>query len=173
MAKNCRHGLVSYLGENMVKSKKPKKQRKAHYTAKLHVKRKQFSAHLSKELRKALGKRSLPVRTGDKVKVMRGKNKKFSAKIVRIGRAKNQVFLEKLNRKKSDGTEILIPLKPSNLMLVELDRTDEKRMKVKIPEVKAKKEEKKAEKGKTEGKPEKIEKDKKQVKKKEVVKSGK
>ncbi|MFH1586922.1 MAG: 50S ribosomal protein L24 [Candidatus Diapherotrites archaeon] len=159
----------------MVKSKKPKKQRKAHYNAKLHVKRKQFSAHLSTELRKALGKRSLPVRTGDKVKVMRGKNKKFSGKILRLNRAKNQVFIEKLNRKKSDGTEILIPIRPSNLMLVELDRSDEKRMKVKIPELKAKKEETKAEKAKgtSEEKPKNVEKDKKQAKKKEVVKSGK
>jgi len=153
----------------MTKSKKPKKQRKAHYNPALHEKRKQFSVHLSKELRKALGRRALPIRTGDKVKVMRGKNVKFSGKVSRLNRVKNQVFLEKLNRKKSDGTEIPVPLRPSNLMLTELDRSDEKRMKGKIPEIKAKKEEPKTDKKEKIGK----KKEKKDEKRKRVVKSGK
>jgi large subunit ribosomal protein L24 len=58
-----------------MKSKKPSKQRKAMYQAPLHRKHKLFSAHLSKELRKQWNKRSLPVRKGDEVKIMRGKFK--------------------------------------------------------------------------------------------------
>ena len=147
----------------MVKSSKPKKQRKSFFNRALHLKGKNFAAHLSKELRKSLGKRSLQLRKGDKVKVMSGSNKGFSGKIIRVNRRKNQVFLEKLNRKKADGTEIPLPLKPSNLLLVELDKSDEKRVKQKAI--------KKVEKGKEE-KPEKKEdgKEEKGVKEGEEVK---
>ena len=48
-------------------SKQPRKQRKALYNAPAHARGKHLSATLSKDLRADLGKRSLPLRTGDKV----------------------------------------------------------------------------------------------------------
>ena len=126
----------------MVKRKKQKKQRRSFALRKLHLEGKELGAHLSKELRKSLGMRSLQLRKGDKVKVMRGSHNGFSGKIIKINRRKCQVFLENLNRKKADGTEVPLPLHPSNLLLVELERSDEKRIKVK------KKTEKPAEEGK-------------------------
>ncbi|MBU1939501.1 50S ribosomal protein L24 [Candidatus Micrarchaeota archaeon] len=114
---------------NKISSKKPGVQRKAHFTRHLHRKCLEFRASLSKELRKALGKRSLTVRKGDTVKVMRGGHRGFSGKVAKMKAIKYQVFLEKLNRKKTDGTEVLIPLKASNLMITELEKSDEKRVK--------------------------------------------
>jgi len=114
---------------NRKSSRKPGVQRKAHFTRPLHRKCLEFRAALSKGLRKALGKRSLTVRKGDTVKVMRGGHRGFSGKVAKMKAIKYQVFLEKLNRKKADGTEVLVPLKASNLMITELEKSDEKRVK--------------------------------------------
>lgn len=110
-------------------SSKPKKQRKKHYTMPLHVSQKAFSAHLSKDLRKELGRRSLEIRKEDKVLVMRGKHKGKSGKVTGMNRRKLQVFIEKITIKKADGKEKGIPFRPSNLMLTEVSRDDKQRIK--------------------------------------------
>ena len=112
-----------------MKSIKPKKQRKKIFEAKLHQKKAFLNAHLSKELRKELKRRSLGVREGDKVKIMRGSFKGKSGKVTKCEHKKGRIFVEKINRKKSDGTEVMIPLKASNLLILELERKDERRLK--------------------------------------------
>lgn len=113
----------------MVESSKPKKQRKKLYAAALHKTGRRCSAHLSKELRKSLGRRSVEIRSNDKVKIVRGSKKGFSGKVLRMNRKKNQIFIEKLNRKKADGSEVPLPIQPSNVLVIELDRSDERRFK--------------------------------------------
>ena len=117
-----------------VLSSKPKKQRKQHYTKSLHALQKELSMHLSKELRKNLGRRNLEARKEDTVKVMRGSEKFVGkqGKITLIKRKKRQVFIEGITRKKIDGTEIQVPFKPSNLLLVTIDEKDERRFKGKV-----------------------------------------
>jgi len=114
-----------------INSSKPKKQRKQHYTKALHTLQKELSMHLSKELRKNLGRRNLEARKEDTVKVMRGSEKFVGkqGKITLIKRKKRQVFIEGITRKKIDGTEIQVPFKPSNLLLVTIDEKDERRFK--------------------------------------------
>ena len=53
-------------------SKQPRKQRKALYNAPAHTRGKHLNVTLSKELRADIGKRSLPIRSGDTVRVLRG-----------------------------------------------------------------------------------------------------
>ncbi|MEW6295414.1 MAG: 50S ribosomal protein L24 [Candidatus Diapherotrites archaeon] len=113
----------------MSESRKPSKQRKELMGTPLHKKKSGLNAHLSKELRKELKKRALQVRAGDKAKIMKGKFKKKEGKITKVNHKKGLVFIEKITRKKSDGTETFIPLKASNLMLIELERKDERRTK--------------------------------------------
>ncbi len=110
-------------------SKKPKKQRKRFHSMPLHRRRKSVSSHLGKSLKKELGKRALPVRKGDTVKVMRGSFKGKSAKVSSVNSAEMKVFLEKTTRKKSDGTEIAVPFHPSNLLIESIEKGDEKRLK--------------------------------------------
>ena len=112
-----------------MKSLKPSKQRKAFYGMPLHRSKRRVSSSLSKELRKETGRRSLSLRKGDKVKVVRGSHKSFEGKIARVDRALSRVFIEKLLRKKADGTEILIPVNPSNVVVTGLERGDERRSK--------------------------------------------
>jgi large subunit ribosomal protein L24 len=112
------------------KSKKPRKQRKFLYNAPLHLRRKMISSHLSKELRQQYKKRSLPLRKGDEVKVMRGEFKGVLGKVVRIDTKKYKVYVDTVKKKRSIGTEYLVPLSPSNLMIVKLNLDDKYRMKM-------------------------------------------
>lgn len=113
-----------------MKSKKPSKQRKELYQAPLHRKRKFLSAHLSKELRKQWNKRSLPVRSGDEVKVMRGKYKGTTGKISKTDLKKSRVYLESVKRKKVSGEEVFVPIHASNLLIINPNMDDPKRKRV-------------------------------------------
>ncbi len=113
------------------KTKRASKQRKRFYSAALHEIGDRMSCALSKVLREKEGTRSVPVRAGDKVKVMRGNFKGKSAKVTKVNRYKRQVFIEGITRKKADGTEIQVPFKASNLAIVDLDKGDSRRMRKK------------------------------------------
>lgn len=110
-------------------SKKPKKQRKYARNAPKHVKSKQAGSHLSSDLRKKQGKRSMRVRKGDKVKVMVGTFKGKTGKVERIDTRKQRVFVTGIELLKKDGSKTMYPIKPSNLMIQELDLSDKKRIK--------------------------------------------
>ncbi len=110
-------------------SKQPRKQRKALYEAPLHKRQKLVSAHLSKELREKFKKRSLPVRKGDEVKVLRGEFKGRTGKVVEVDLKKLKVYVDGITRKKSTGEEVKVPLHPSNLMIINADMSDKKRVK--------------------------------------------
>lgn len=106
----------------------PRKQRKALYTAPLHIRRKIMSANLSKELRADIGKRSLPIRVGDKVQVVRGDFKGHEGKVESIDAKRYKVTVEGVTLSKPDGNAVLLPIHPSNLMIIEADLKDERRL---------------------------------------------
>lgn len=108
-------------------SKNPKKQRKFARSLAHHLRKNQCACHLSKEMRKETGKRSLSVRKGDKVKVMRGRHKGKDGKVSRVDYKTGRIFVEKIIRKKADGTEIQLPIRASNVLITELDRSDDRR----------------------------------------------
>ncbi len=111
------------------KSRKPRKQRKYRYNAPLHVKQRFIRAHLSKELRKKYEKRSIGLRKGDKVKVMRGQFKKHIDKIEDIDLKRGRVYVTGIEIVKKDGTKTKHPINPSNLMITELNIEDKMREK--------------------------------------------
>lgn len=113
-----------------MKSKKPSKQRKAFYQAPLHKRHKLLAAHLSKELRVQLKRRSLPVRKGDEVRVMRGKFKGTTGKISEVDLKKLKIYVENIKRKKVSGEEIHIPIHPSNLLIISPVLDDPERKKI-------------------------------------------
>jgi len=121
-------------------SKQPRKQRKFIARAPLHIKRKLLSVNLSKELRKKQGKRNVVARKGDIVKIMRGKFKKKQGKIIEIKTKLGKIYIEGIQAKKMDGSKTNVPLKASNLQIIELNVDDKKR------KLKIKKETKKEEK---------------------------
>jgi len=101
-----------------IESSKPRKQRKAFYDMPMHKRRKTLSGHLSPELRKTYGKRAIPIRTKDTVKIMRGSNKGKKGKVVSLNYKKRTLTIEGLVRKKSDGTDIAMSVQPSNVLIV-------------------------------------------------------
>lgn len=112
----------------MMKSKKPSKQRKMLYNAPLHIRHKFLSAHLSKDLIKRWKKRSLSVRKGDEVKVMRGEFKGTIGKISDVDLKRLKVYIENVKRKKVSGEEVHVPVSPSNLLLINPVMDDKKRL---------------------------------------------
>lgn len=108
-------------------SKQPRKQRKYAAKAPLHIKRKLLSVNLSKDLRKKIGKRNVPVRKGDTIIVMRGKFKKKKGKVADVKTMKEKIYIEGVQIKKRDGSTVNVPLKASNLQLVELNLEDKRR----------------------------------------------
>ena len=110
-------------------SKNPKKQRKYIFNAPLHIKHKFLAANLSDELRKKYNKRNIPVRKGDKVKILRGQFKSIIGKIEKVFLKKTKVYVENAQLQKKDGSKAYYPIHPSNLMITELNLEDKERKK--------------------------------------------
>lgn len=123
-------------------SKQPRKQRKYLANAPLHIKRKFLGANLSKDLRKKHGQRSIIIKKGDVVKVMRGKFSKKQGKITDIKTKFGKVYIEGLQIKKRDGSKANIMFRASNLQVIELNLGDSKRrIKIRKSLIKAKEKE--------------------------------
>ncbi|MDO8459843.1 MAG: 50S ribosomal protein L24 [Nanoarchaeota archaeon] len=120
--------MKSSFSTAWLSSKQPRKQRKYRYNAPLHIKHKFLSAHLSKELRKKYGKRSLPLRKGDDVLVMRGSFKKKKGKLAIINLKNTKVAIEGIQRTKKDGTKVNVYFHPSILQIQSLNLDDRKRI---------------------------------------------
>ncbi len=112
------------------KTRKPGKQRKRLYNAPHHRRGSVLSAHLSSELRESKNTRSVPVRTGDTVRMLRGDYKGFEGKILRVDRGGYRIFIEGINREKADGTSALVPIHPSKVEVVRLNLDDKWRAKI-------------------------------------------
>ena len=108
-------------------SSQPRKQRKYRYNAPLHVRHKFLGARLSPELVKQFGRRSLPVRKGDEVKIMRGSSKDLKGTVERVDVKQSKVYVDGITVKKTDGSEVMKPLVPSNIMITKPDMNDKRR----------------------------------------------
>jgi len=101
-------------------SKQPRKQRKYLANAPLHLRKKFVSINLSKELRKKEGKRNLPAKKDDKVKICSGKFKGKIGKILGVNLKTSKIIVEDIQVKKQDGSKASVKLQPSNLQIIEL-----------------------------------------------------
>jgi large subunit ribosomal protein L24 len=104
--------------------KNPRKQRKRLYNAPAHLRHKLMAAPLSPELISSKGAKSLPVRKGDTVRVMRGDHAGFEGKVSRVDLKRYRIFLEGLTREKVDGTNIFVSVHPSKIMIKNLKLDD-------------------------------------------------
>ena len=104
-------------------------ERKKFYSEKLHQKKSRLHIHLSKDLRAKLKvkKRAVLVRKGDTVRVMRGPGKGKEAKVSDVNTLRLKVFVEGVVAKNARGRETSLPLEPSNLLLLALETTKERK----------------------------------------------
>ncbi|MFX1490539.1 MAG: 50S ribosomal protein L24 [Promethearchaeota archaeon] len=108
-----------------VKSKQPRKQRKALYDYKNHQRSKLFSARVADFLRDEYGIKRLPVRVGDQVRVCKGEFKDFEGEVLEI--TKNlRCKIKEAQFEKSDGTQFHPAIHVSNLVITKF--TKEKKM---------------------------------------------
>ena len=108
-------------------STQPRKQRKFIYKAPLHIRHKLMGVSLSEELREQYHRRSLPVKTGDTIKVMRGDFKDHEGIIEKVDLKNYRVMIEGMSVQKPDGNKVFHPVHPSNIMIIELDMEDDER----------------------------------------------
>ncbi len=108
-----------------------RKQRKYILNAPHHIKGKFLSAHLSKNLRKKYALRSIRVKKGDKVRIMRGQHKNKTGTVGSVDLKDTKVKLDSLFTIKRDGSKSFYPLHPSNVEIQELN-LDDKIRKAKI-----------------------------------------
>lgn len=124
-------------------SKQPRKQRKYQYNAPLHIRGKFMGAPLSKELKEKHGRKTLRVRKGDKVKILRGQFKGKEGLVTELNVGRTKVYVENVDMVKKDGSKTMYPIHPSNVMITELILKDKRRIKSEGKKVTAKKAEKK------------------------------
>src|SRR3989344_3258856 len=92
---------------------RPTKQRNLVANAPLHLRRRLLSATLSEDLRKKQGVRAVPVRVGDKVKVMRGQYRGTVGKVERTDVRRLRVFVDGAQITKKNGAKAQYPIHPS------------------------------------------------------------
>ncbi|KAF2652859.1 ribosomal protein L24, partial [Lophiostoma macrostomum CBS 122681] len=97
-----------------------RKSRKAHFGAPSSVRRINMSAPLSKELREKHNVRSIPIRKDDEILIVRGTHKGREGKISSVYRLKYVVHVNGVNREKSNGQSVPIPIAASKVVVTKL-----------------------------------------------------
>ncbi|KAK6639627.1 60S ribosomal protein L26 [Polyplax serrata] len=98
-----------------------RKNRKRHFTAPSHIRRRIMSAPLSKELRQKYNVKSMPVRKDDEVQVVRGHYKgQQVGKIIQVYRKKFVIYIERIQREKANGATVYVGIHPSKVVIVKL-----------------------------------------------------
>ncbi len=110
----------------MTTSTKARKQRKARANAPLHKKTRMVAAHLDASLIKEYNVRSVTVRKGDTVKIIRGAKdfKAGEAKVASVDLKKMKIIVENITVPKADGTQKPKPIDPSDVVITKLDLSD-------------------------------------------------
>merc|ERR1711964_874277 len=107
-----------------------RKNRKRHFTAPSHIRRKLMTAPLSKELRTKYNIRNIPIRKDDEVQVVRGHYKgQQVGKVVQCYRKKFCVHIERIQREKANGASVYVGIHPSKVSIVKL-KMDKDRKKI-------------------------------------------
>ena len=109
-----------------VKSKKPKKQRKALNSAKNHQFSKLCSCRLADFLKSEYGVKALPVRSGDSCRITKGEYKDFEGSVIEISRKNQTLKLKEAVFNKADGTEFHPAIKICNCIITKFGKEGKK-----------------------------------------------
>ena len=109
-------------------SSQARKQRKYRYNVPLHLRTSLLGSSLHKALREKYKLRTLPIRKGDKVKIVRGSLKGKEATVERVNPKKQVVFLENIRVSRRDGSEVPVGIVPSKLQIISLGSDDARRL---------------------------------------------
>ena len=121
--------MKSKFSSSWNKSKQPRKQRKYIANAPNHLKRKLLGCNLDKPLREKYDRKTIEIRKNDEVKIMRGKFTKKQGKVLIIDTKRTRVQIDGINMAKKDGEKAPVWFHPSNLKIIRLEDSDQKRFK--------------------------------------------
>ena len=108
-------------------SKSPRKQRRQARNAPNHDRKRFLKCRLDEFLQEEYGLRSLVIKKGDLVRIMRGQFRDTESKVTAVSYKKRVVYLDNTSITKADGKEAAVPIHPSNIMLVKLELDDERK----------------------------------------------
>ncbi len=114
----------------LTSSSHPSKQRKAYFNAPLHIRHHLLTAPLSKDLHRKLGIKRIPVRKGDTVLIVRGDFKGVKGKVVEVDLRECRIYVEGATITKPRGEKVYYPIHPSKVVIVDLDLSDKRRVKM-------------------------------------------
>jgi large subunit ribosomal protein L24 len=83
-----------------------------------------LSAHLSDELTGRYQSKHVPLRTGDRVRVMRGEFAGLEGKVERMDYATGRIFVEGMTREKAAGVSSKFPVHSSKVLIMNLNLSD-------------------------------------------------
>ncbi len=102
----------------------PRRQRRALYNASTAERRRRMTVLLSRELRGRFGRRSVPLRKGDTVRVLSGSFVGREERVARVDRRSYSITLDNVTLKTAEEKLKPLPLRPSHLVLVRLNLAD-------------------------------------------------
>ena len=108
-----------------VKSKQPRKQRKALYNYSNYQRSKLFTTRVADFLREEYGIKKLPIRVGDQVRVVKGEFEDFEGEVIEIV-SNQRVKVKECVFEKTDGTQFHPAIHISNLIITKFK--DERKM---------------------------------------------
>ena len=116
----------------------PRQQRKALYTADLFERRRRMAVPLSRELRRRYGRRQIPVRKGDTVRILSGSFVGREERVAKVDLRGYSVTLDNVTGKTADAKMKPLPVRPNHLVLTKLNLADPWRRRIlKVPESEA------------------------------------
>ena len=113
-----------------MKTKNPGVQRKRSLYAPLHKKKKLMNVALSKDLRIQMKRRSLGIRKGDEVRMIKGKFKNSQGVVTSVDLKKMKVYVDTAVVKKKSGEQVQVPIATAKLRITKLITTDKSRQKL-------------------------------------------
>ncbi len=126
MAEDCGHSIDDSV-RDMTSSKQPRKQRKRHWNAPSHHRKKLVRGHLAPKYLEAGRRRSLTIRTGDTVLIMRGEHKGEEGKVEKVDLKNQLITIEGITQAKADESQAARKIHPSNVMIMKPDMSDRRR----------------------------------------------
>ncbi|MFH0808002.1 MAG: 50S ribosomal protein L24 [archaeon] len=110
------------------KSVQPRKQVKFRANAPNHIKRKFMGSPLDKALKEKYGRKTIEVRKGDEVKIMRGKFSGKQGKVGIVDIKNTRLQVEGIQRSKVGGEKMVTWFHPSKVKIIILNVEDKRRL---------------------------------------------
>lgn len=105
-------------------SSKPSKVRKLLYEAPHHILSKLVRARLSDELRSKYGLKTVRVRKGDTVKIVRGEYKGVEGKVNKVFTEEGRLAIDGVTRERIRGGTVPVKIHASKVVITELNLDD-------------------------------------------------